>query len=165
MKRTFLLALLAGGLVTAGLGARQNTAPTADALKALQLRSIGPALTTGRIADIEIDPKNPNVWYVASAFGGLWKTVNRGVTFTPIFDELLVAYPFHHASEANTRAVELAAEWAKQCGLDLGENSPRALAQAILVDRHDWPASVRGLLDGGTTHVVSLDAALTGITS
>ena len=43
MNRTFLLALLAGGLVTAGVGARQNTAPTADALKGLQLRSIGPA--------------------------------------------------------------------------------------------------------------------------
>src|SRR5262245_32254099 len=58
----------------------------ADALKAISARSIGPGLTTGRVADIEIDPKDPNVWYVASAFGGLWKTVNRGVTFTPIFD-------------------------------------------------------------------------------
>ena len=32
-----------------------------------------------------MDPKNPNVWYVASAFGGLWKTVNRGITFEEIF--------------------------------------------------------------------------------
>ena len=60
---------------------------TAEVLKGLELRSIGPALVTGRIADVAIDPKNPNVWYVASAFGGLWKTVNRGVTFTPIFDD------------------------------------------------------------------------------
>jgi photosystem II stability/assembly factor-like uncharacterized protein len=59
----------------------------ADALKGIAIRSIGPGLVTGRIADIEIDPKNTNVWYVASAFGGLWKTVNRGVTFTPIFDD------------------------------------------------------------------------------
>ena len=50
------------------------------------MRSIGPTLTTGRVQDIEIDPKNPNVWYVASAFGGLWKTENRGITFAPIFD-------------------------------------------------------------------------------
>jgi photosystem II stability/assembly factor-like uncharacterized protein len=59
---------------------------TADLLKGLELRSIGPTLTTGRIQDIEIDPKNPSVWYVASAFGGLWKTENRGITFVPIFD-------------------------------------------------------------------------------
>ena len=38
-------------------------------------------LVTGRVVDIEINPKNPNVWYVASAFGGLWKTENRGITF------------------------------------------------------------------------------------
>ena len=69
-------------------GAAQTGNPlTADALKSLQLRSIGPGLATGRIQDIEIDPKNPSVWYVATAFGGLWKTTNRGITFTPIFDD------------------------------------------------------------------------------
>ncbi|HXG54588.1 MAG TPA: hypothetical protein VNJ03_04350, partial [Vicinamibacterales bacterium] len=46
-----------------------------------------PGLATGRVQDIEIDPKNPSVWYVASAFGGLWKTENRGITFAPIFDD------------------------------------------------------------------------------
>ena len=56
-------------------------------LKGIELRSIGPTLATGRIADIEIDPKNPNIWYVATAFGGLWKTTNRGITFKPIFDD------------------------------------------------------------------------------
>ena len=56
-------------------------------MKGLELRSIGPALATGRIADVAIDSKNPNTWYVASAFGGLWKTVNRGITFTPVFDD------------------------------------------------------------------------------
>lgn len=60
---------------------------SADALKGIQIRSIGPGLVTGRIADIEIDPNNSSVWYIAAAFGGVWKTVNRGVTFTPIFDD------------------------------------------------------------------------------
>ena len=60
---------------------------TAEVMKGLELRSLGPTLATGRIADIAIDPKNPSIWYVASAFGGLWKTVNRGITFTPIFDD------------------------------------------------------------------------------
>ena len=56
-------------------------------MQGIELRSIGPALATGRIQDVEIDPKNPSVWYVATAFGGLWKTTNRGITFTPIFDD------------------------------------------------------------------------------
>ena len=87
MTRRVWLILAAMGLVTAGPGAWQ--APdrlTADALKGLELRSIGPALTTGRVVDVKIDPKNPSVWYVVSAFGGLWKTTNRGITFSPIFD-------------------------------------------------------------------------------
>jgi hypothetical protein len=64
-----------------------STALTADLMKGFPIRSIGPGLVTGRIADIEIDPNDPNVWYVAAAFGGLWKTVNRGVSFTPILDD------------------------------------------------------------------------------
>src|SRR5688572_11078295 len=70
--------------------ASASTSPdrlTADVLKGLAFRSIGPVIQTGRVQDIAIDPKNPNVWYVASAFGGLWKTINRGTTFTPIFDD------------------------------------------------------------------------------
>jgi photosystem II stability/assembly factor-like uncharacterized protein len=59
---------------------------TTDVLNGLKFRSVGPSLTTGRIQDVEIDPHNSSTWYVASAFGGLWKTSNRGVTFTSIFD-------------------------------------------------------------------------------
>jgi photosystem II stability/assembly factor-like uncharacterized protein len=58
-----------------------------DSFKGIEFRSLGPSVTTGRISDVDIDPRNPNVWYVASASGGLWKTENRGNTFTPIFDE------------------------------------------------------------------------------
>jgi photosystem II stability/assembly factor-like uncharacterized protein len=90
MTRRILLAALAAALMTTvALGARQGPANglSADTLKGLVLRSLGPGLATGRIADIEIDPKNPNVWYVATAFGGLWKTENRGITFAPVFDD------------------------------------------------------------------------------
>lgn len=66
--------------------ARQPLRIDEEWLAALRFRPLGPGLVTGRIQDIAIDPHNPNVWYVASAFGGLWKTVNRGVTFEPIFD-------------------------------------------------------------------------------
>ena len=60
---------------------------TPDTFKGVEFRSIGPGLTTGRIQDVAIDPKNPSVWYVAAASGNLWKTENRGNTWTPIFDD------------------------------------------------------------------------------
>jgi len=89
MKRSILLMAAVVAVAASGVLSARQTADrlTADAMKGLELRSIGPALATGRIADVAIDAKNPSTWYVASAFGGLWKTVNRGITFTPVFDE------------------------------------------------------------------------------
>jgi photosystem II stability/assembly factor-like uncharacterized protein len=52
----------------------------------LNFRSIGPAVTSGRISDIAVNPNNPKEYYVAAAYGGVWKTQNAGITFTPIFD-------------------------------------------------------------------------------
>ena len=72
-------------------GAKPEAAPApalaVDALKGFQVRSIGPGLVTGRVADVKIDPNNPSTWYIVTAFGGVWKTVNRGASFTPIFDD------------------------------------------------------------------------------
>jgi photosystem II stability/assembly factor-like uncharacterized protein len=56
-------------------------------LSALSFRSIGPALMSGRIADVAIDFKQPNTWYVAVGSGNVWKTVNAGTTWKPIFDK------------------------------------------------------------------------------
>jgi len=53
----------------------------------LEFRNIGPAMTSGRIADIAIHPENENVWYVAVGSGGVWKTINSGTTWTSLFDE------------------------------------------------------------------------------
>src|SRR5690349_21024056 len=88
MKPSFVIGCLVA-LGVAALGAQQGSggAVTTDTLKGLSFRSIGPFITTGRVSDVDIDPKNPNVWYVASASGGLFKTENRGNTFTPVFDE------------------------------------------------------------------------------
>ena len=52
----------------------------------LKFRNIGPAMTSGRIADIAIHPENENIWYVAVGSGGVWKTENSGTTWDPIFD-------------------------------------------------------------------------------
>jgi hypothetical protein len=59
----------------------------AQKLDALAFRAVGPALTSGRVADLAINPLNPDEWYVAAASGGVWKTTNHGLTFEPLFDD------------------------------------------------------------------------------
>ncbi|MBA2743896.1 MAG: hypothetical protein H0U43_06240, partial [Chthoniobacterales bacterium] len=55
--------------------------------KNLKARAIGPAIMGGRVSDIAIDPRNPFVFYVGLATGGLFKTGDNGATFDPIFDK------------------------------------------------------------------------------
>jgi len=55
-------------------------------LEGLEWRGIGPALMSGRIADIAIDPEDRSTWYVGVGSGGVWKTSNRGITWEPVFD-------------------------------------------------------------------------------
>ena len=55
-------------------------------LSGFKFRSVGPALTAGRIADIAVHSRNPKIYYVAVASGGVWKTENSGNTYHPIFD-------------------------------------------------------------------------------
>ena len=57
--------------------------PTFNGLK---FRSIGPAFTSGRVIGFAVDPKNPAKYFVGVASGGVWKTVNAGNTWTPVFD-------------------------------------------------------------------------------
>lgn len=54
---------------------------------ALELRNVSTGFASGRIADIAIHPHDDNVWYVAVGSGGVFKTENAGVTWTPIFDD------------------------------------------------------------------------------
>ncbi|MEZ5424636.1 MAG: hypothetical protein R2747_00095 [Pyrinomonadaceae bacterium] len=56
------------------------------ALENLAWRSIGPANMGGRVADVEGVPGNPNIVYVATGSGGVFKTTNGGMDWTPIFE-------------------------------------------------------------------------------
>jgi photosystem II stability/assembly factor-like uncharacterized protein len=59
---------------------------TASTFAGLEFRNIGPAVVGGRIIDVAVDPRAPATWYVAAASGGVWKTVNAGTTWAPIFE-------------------------------------------------------------------------------
>jgi photosystem II stability/assembly factor-like uncharacterized protein len=77
-RSAFCLALLCGGELL--------TAQTAPLFNSLNFRNIGPASLGGRIHDVEALPNDPSTVYVAAASGGIWKSVNKGITWTPIFD-------------------------------------------------------------------------------
>ena len=59
---------------------------SAGTFAGLELRGIGPALMSGRISDLAVDPTHRSTWYATAACGGVWKTVNAGTTWKPIFD-------------------------------------------------------------------------------
>ena len=68
------------------LSAQGSVDVTSGTLSALKFRGIGPAMCSGRIIDIAVDPEVPSRWFVAAASGGVWRTVNNGTTFEPVFD-------------------------------------------------------------------------------
>jgi photosystem II stability/assembly factor-like uncharacterized protein len=83
--------LMLGVFVCASGAAAQETATAAptieSALANLKMRAIGPAIMGGRIDDIAADPNNPEVIYIGAAAGGVWKTTDGGMTWTPLFND------------------------------------------------------------------------------
>ncbi len=84
---TILLAAVLYMGATVSASAQEKPKKSDNIYNGLELRSIGPAFMSGRIADIEIHPDNESIWYVAVGSGGVWKTENSGTTWTPVFDE------------------------------------------------------------------------------
>jgi photosystem II stability/assembly factor-like uncharacterized protein len=91
----FLKAAITASLMlscTHGVAAKSNDDDTkslfnSKTFEAMSLRNIGPAYMSGRISDIAVDQQNPSTWYSAVASGGVWKTINSGTTWTPLFDK------------------------------------------------------------------------------
>jgi len=50
--------------------------------------SLGPTVNSARAESIQVDPEHPGTIYVAFGSGGLWKTVNHGITWKPIFEQM-----------------------------------------------------------------------------
>ncbi len=84
IERLVVVALVA---TTTWVSANEKPTLNEKLLKGMEFRSIGPAYMSGRIADIEVDRNDPATWYVAVGSGGVWKTTNSGITWTPLFDK------------------------------------------------------------------------------
>jgi photosystem II stability/assembly factor-like uncharacterized protein len=65
--------------------------PDRATIAGLRWRSIGPVNMAGRITDVEVDPRNSKVFYIAGATGGIWKTVNAGTTWVPLWERQPIA--------------------------------------------------------------------------
>jgi len=88
MKKYIILTfiLLVGITLSFAKGENPKDTVLEKTFSGLKWRSIGPALTSGRIADIAVDPNNHAHYYVAAASGHLWETKDNGTSFKPIFD-------------------------------------------------------------------------------
>ena len=108
------------------------TAPTGGPFDRLHFRSIGPAVTSGRIDDIAVLERDPRIFYIAAATGGLWKTTNNGITLVPVFDS---------ASLASIGAVRIPADDPNLVWVGTGENNNRQSSS--------WGDGVHKSTDGG----------------
>jgi hypothetical protein len=131
----FFVAFLAA---SSGLFAQPSPAPSVQAevrapqaspppmtevlFKGLKARAIGPAIMGGRISDIAIDPRNPAIFYVATATGGVFKTNDNGTTFDPIFDK---------ESALSIGAIAIASSDPDVIYVGSGEANAKALAEMI----------------------------------
>lgn len=93
MMVVFLACLFSASLAQTKASPARKAFPAMDVtlFKNLSWRNIGPAIMVGRVTDIEGVPGNPNIVYVGSASGGVWKTEDGGITWQPIFDDQPIA--------------------------------------------------------------------------
>lgn len=111
----------------------QGAAQNVD-LKALQMRPLGPAAMGGRIIDLAVDENRPSTFYAATASAGIWKTVNNGTTFQPLFQNEKVA---------SLGAIAIASTDSKQVWAGTGESNNR--------NSSSWGSGVWFSKDGGKT--------------
>jgi photosystem II stability/assembly factor-like uncharacterized protein len=130
VRATASLALAVGLLLPGGIVHGQDAGPFAG----LDFRTIGPSTMSGRIVDLEVLDVNPDVFYVASSTGGLWKTTTRGVTFRSMTDDL----PTHSIGDVAVHPVDTARVW-----LGMGERASRQSSS--------WGDGVWRSDDGGET--------------
>lgn len=142
MKTRLTRTALATALFLATLDAPTFAATlTSDWLAGLDARSIGPAGMSGRIGAIDVVASDPNIVYVGAATGGVWKSTNGGLSFTPIFDQEAV----HAVGAVAVHPANPSIVW-----VGTGEGSPR---NSVSVGQGIY----RSLDAGGTWQLVGLE--------
>ena len=66
--------------------ARKKALEEGSLVRNVSFRNVGPTVMSGRIVDIDANPEDPTEIYVAYASGGLWRSLNNGHSFEPLFD-------------------------------------------------------------------------------
>src|SRR3972149_1645442 len=89
MSRT--TALLLATALTALIAAPAAAQLDSTFFKRMEARSIGPTGVGGRGGALHAGEADPDIVYVGAATGGLWKSANGGVTWTPLTDSLPAA--------------------------------------------------------------------------
>ncbi|HTG33239.1 MAG TPA: hypothetical protein VLB76_09930 [Thermoanaerobaculia bacterium] len=90
MRRSLICVALAA-LALHASAARAAETIDPDLLAGLEARSIGPATMSGRLPALDVAESNPDLMYAGGAAGGVWKTLNGGLTWAPVFDDQPVA--------------------------------------------------------------------------
>ncbi|HEY9226186.1 MAG TPA: hypothetical protein VIP11_06040, partial [Gemmatimonadaceae bacterium] len=85
--RGVVLAAVPIAVVSSSSLLAQSIGPVAQQFEKLHFRSIGPATMSGRISDLAVYEKNPAIYYVGTAHGGVWKTTSNGTMFTPLLQD------------------------------------------------------------------------------
>ncbi|WP_431161469.1 WD40/YVTN/BNR-like repeat-containing protein [Flagellimonas beolgyonensis] len=85
MKKSILFVLL---LLAASVSAQDFNM---DLLRDMKPRNIGPAGMSGRVTAIDVVHSNPDVMFVGTASGGLWKSTSGGIKWEPVFDNEVTA--------------------------------------------------------------------------
>ena len=129
---------------SSGLAQRRARAPRAPApaaipaatatLDGLHFRGLGPATPSGRIDDFAVDEDDPAIFYIGTATGGVWKTVNNGTTLDPVFD---------HAGSSSIGDVAIAAHDPNVVWVGTGEANNRQSSS--------WGDGIYKSTDGGKT--------------
>jgi photosystem II stability/assembly factor-like uncharacterized protein len=112
--------------------AAADSAPPGGPFDRLHFRSIGPATMSGRIDDFAVLERDPRIFYVAAATGGLWKTVNGGISIAPVFDS---------SGMSSIGAVTIPADDPNLVWVGTGENNNRQSSS--------WGDGVYKSTDGG----------------
>ena len=96
IRRCAAIGVMLASALSAASAQKATVLPDSSLVRALTFRSIGPALMGGRIVDIAVAENPPlvrggrlgNVIYIAAATGGIFKSTNAGMSWTPVFDSV-----------------------------------------------------------------------------